>query len=164
MSEHLRQQATVERVSYGPDDHGCLTCWLHLSFGGSVQGFGGLALDEKLGPDFAAALCALFGVPFESPDSLNQLIGRRCWALRCFDENNTPIEGLEVIWNLGLKAEHAQRFTLTGWRRKHFPETLDVLTAETHRIEREIAWAKRRLAEEEERLRTARSRYHSWEP
>jgi hypothetical protein len=36
--------AVIEKVSLTNDDHGLLSAWLHLSYGGGGQGFGGYAL------------------------------------------------------------------------------------------------------------------------
>lgn len=36
--------AVIESVSLTSDDHGCLSAWLHLNYGGSGQGFGGYVL------------------------------------------------------------------------------------------------------------------------
>lgn len=38
----------IESTMLGYEDHGILTCWLTLSYGGSGQGFGGYALDEPV--------------------------------------------------------------------------------------------------------------------
>ena len=38
------KNAVIESVTISSDDHDCLTCWLHLDYGGSGQGFGGFAL------------------------------------------------------------------------------------------------------------------------
>ncbi len=38
------KNAIIEKVSLGFEDHGILTAFLHLSYGGSSQGFGGYAL------------------------------------------------------------------------------------------------------------------------
>jgi len=39
------KNARIESVSLGYEDHGILTCMLHLDYGGSGQGFGGYVLD-----------------------------------------------------------------------------------------------------------------------
>lgn len=46
------KNAKVESTRLTVEDHGVLSAWLHLDYGGSSQGFGGYCLDE---PDRAAA-------------------------------------------------------------------------------------------------------------
>ena len=41
------QIARIERVSIEYEDHGFLTCWAFLDYGGSGQGFGGYALGHR---------------------------------------------------------------------------------------------------------------------
>lgn len=45
------KNAVIESTSLGGYDGGTsvMTCWLHLSYGGSGQGFGGYGLDEPYG-------------------------------------------------------------------------------------------------------------------
>jgi hypothetical protein len=162
VSTGLREPCTVESVGYSTEDHGILTCWLRLSCG---QSFGGLCLNPLargqggevlLGPDFAASVCSLFDVEFTGPEeSLTLLVGKRCFALRCFEEWNSPIEGIE--------AESGARFTLTAWRRKFFPATADVLTEKTTRLREEIAEHGRRAEQLRDSLGSLESRYHDWE-
>lgn len=74
------------------DDHGHHSVWLMLEFEGSGQGFGGIALGlpengTALLDDYVASICKTFGV-----SELKRLVGKECYALRCFDINNEPIE------------------------------------------------------------------------
>jgi hypothetical protein len=38
------KNAIIKKVSLGTEDHGSLTAWLHLDYGGVEQGFGGYSL------------------------------------------------------------------------------------------------------------------------
>lgn len=49
MSREIKN-ALIEGTSLGYEDHGILTCSLHLTYGGSGQSFGGYALDTWRGP------------------------------------------------------------------------------------------------------------------
>lgn len=40
------KNAIIERTMLGKEDHGIMTAFLYLNFGGAGQGFGGYALDE----------------------------------------------------------------------------------------------------------------------
>lgn len=39
--------AKIRSVSLGFEDHGILTCWLNLDYGGSAQGFGGYGFSHR---------------------------------------------------------------------------------------------------------------------
>lgn len=47
MSEQEIKNAKVTSTMLGVEDHGILSFWIYLDFGGSGQGFGGWALDGK---------------------------------------------------------------------------------------------------------------------
>ena len=40
------RNAKIISVSLEYEDHGCLTCWLKLDYGSTVQSFGGYSLDQ----------------------------------------------------------------------------------------------------------------------
>lgn len=146
-----REKGKIASVSYGRDhDHDVLTFWAMIEFPGSGQGFGGIVLDEKLGPDFRREICRVFEVA-----TVNDLVGLDCYALRCFAINNEPIEGLEAM--------SGQRFTLNAWRRRHFPETESILVARRRRMLGEIDSLNRRIYEITRDAKTLEERFVTWE-
>lgn len=47
----MKGNAVIGRTTLGYEDHGILTCWLHLEQDGSGQGFGGYRLDAPKDAD-----------------------------------------------------------------------------------------------------------------
>lgn len=140
--------ATVREVTFGKEGHGINTAWVTLDHdAGSTQGFGGLVLDGGvLTRDFKVRILRIFGVT--SPAGM---IGKRCRALYCFGGTwNEPIEGIET--DLG-------RFTLNGWRKKHFPKTKSVLEQKREDVEQAVANAERMLRERKAKLRGLNASY-----
>ena len=87
-SEKHYEIAKVESTSLGYEDHGILTCWLHLKYGTGVQGAGGYALDEydeaaerrvgtAYGCEFIVRLMRACGV-----DEWSKVKGRTVYAVR----------------------------------------------------------------------------------
>lgn len=154
---YTRQPGTIESVSAGIEDHGVPTVWVHVSFSGSGQGFGGVVLgkdeNDPLFKSFVADLCATFGV-----EKLEDLKGRKCCALRCFDEWGAQIEGLE-------SADTDARFTLTAWRKKTLGANKSRTPLERELIDahQKITQLERRIADEKRRIATIPYEYVSWE-
>jgi hypothetical protein len=145
-----REEGVVTSVFVGKEDHGIETCYVMLNFGGSCQGFGGVALQtKKIQKSFVSDLCKAFGVKTHE-----DLVGKKCFALRCWETWNEPIEGLE--------AEDGKRFTLTGWRKKMgFPS--DRLEAQKESLQAEIRCAARRIERCQQELATLEQNFTSWE-
>ncbi|MBX3216911.1 MAG: hypothetical protein KF850_33070 [Labilithrix sp.] len=149
MKEEHRQYGTIESVRTGDEDGRWETTWLFVKFGGSVQGFGGYFLKEHR-EKWNAELCALFGV-----SKLDELVGKRCWALRCFSGWNEPIEGLE-------NAE-GQRFVATDFFRRHLSKPVEsVIAKRRESIESSIASLTRRINDETRILARLESDYVEW--
>lgn len=113
-----REPGTIVSVWSGREDHDILTCSIRIDFKGSTQAFGNICLNEELLPSFVQDICNTFSV-----NSLDELEGKQCYALRCFGFWNDLIEGLESM--------DGKRFTLTSWRKKHFSNVQNPLQ---HRI------------------------------
>lgn len=130
-----REVGVIRDVFYGKEDHSILTCSVMVAFDTGVQGFGGVAFENRpLADDFVADLCRTFGV-----GTLNELRGLACVAYRCFPYNNELIEALE--------APSGARFALTAWRRKHWPDAPDPKEARRVALRREETRLLGRLAE-----------------
>jgi hypothetical protein len=143
---------TSAAVTYN-GDHLYWTCRVDVDYDVLDASFGNLVLDEAQARAFAAELCATFAVV-----DLNALVGRFCWGLWCFGENNEEAEGLE--------APSGRRFTLTAFRRKHFPNlpsSSSSLERKRAEIEGAIRHLQRRLGEEQVRLKTLDERWTDWE-
>jgi hypothetical protein len=119
-----RLRGTITSFSYKRDmDHDTWICSVGIVFDGyGSHSFGDLCLDNDgsgpdgaaTGPDFIADLCKLFHV--EAPE---KLVGLGCYGLWSHGWFSSPIVGLENL--------DGERFTIQGWRRKHWPETPPLL-------------------------------------
>ena len=153
-----RTPATVVGVFYGEEDHGVLTAYVRLEFGGE-QGFGGLCLDERTGPEFKKRVVELFSSqpnPASARSAWENIVGRSCFVLRCWGELNTPIDGLEV---------EGKRFLISKFRREMWPERqfLSEFEQKQARIVERIAWAARCIHEGTEKLAALKDEYYDWE-
>lgn len=147
---NTREHATVASVSYGVEDHGILTSYVQLKLQTGVQGFGGLALDERTGKSWRMGLAEFFGAA-----KFEDIVGCQCWALRCWPTWGTTIEGLENT--------AGDRFTMTKFRRLHWPEKKwDPLEDAVQRAKSSIAHLTRRINEETAGLDKLRTEYVDW--
>jgi len=152
-SERFRSPGKIAAVARGYDPDRCCH---HVSL--TVEDTkGGQALslmfnDEKEGSLYQAwidEICTLFGVKH-----INEVVSKTCFVLRCFEENNCPIEGLEV---------DGRRLTHTGFLRRHSKDPGTVLDREQNRLRGEVQWAQRRKEQAEKRLIEVTNEYVDWE-
>lgn len=154
-TDYTRQLATIK--SARTDNDRGSSIWVHVEGRGWGQGFGGLYLGNgeentsALFKDYLRDLCNTFHV-----ESLDDLAGKACYVLRCFDTWGADIEGLESV-------DTGQRFTHTAWRKKHFPDAPNPLERAVRRHETNIEYHNREAAREREALGTVWQRYRSWE-
>lgn len=149
--DDTRVAARVSSVSFGKEDHGILTSYVHCegTDGGWGQGFGGLGLDEEHGAAWKAALLDLFGVK-----TLDEIAGRNCFVLRSFPGYGADIEGLEV---------DGRRFTITEFRRKHWPgKEWDPLVMKRQRLLDHIESLARRQGDLVRDVNTSGDGYVDW--
>lgn len=57
------KNAQIESTSLGPEGHGILTCWLHVTYNGTGQGFGGYAFDGY-DKEKKCRYCTAFGMEY----------------------------------------------------------------------------------------------------
>lgn len=74
--------------------------------------------------------------------------------MRSFTTWGATIEGIETL--------DGKKFTITKWRKKHFPETKNPLDDKKQSILRSIESFKRRISDLEEDLKNIDSEYVNW--
>ncbi len=120
-----KELGKVDDVELYIEDHGLLTIFVHIDFGGTHQGFGGFCLDtynEKTerregfagGTDFILRLLQLFGV-----DRLEKIKGKPVYAIR--DEDHSQILGLETP-----EFDGGKKFMAEDWQKRWFTKELKV--------------------------------------
>jgi len=137
----LRERGVIKSVSL-EENHGWDTVWVHLTFPGSDQGFGGLALD-RADPEpsdekthrrdsYLRSLCDTFDVK-----RAEDLVGLKCLAMRL--ELWGTIEGLE--------APSGKRFLHYDWRIQQLgkAQTTNPLKDRIESAKGTMTWAQRRL-------------------
>lgn len=117
--------AKVESTMIGYEDHGILTAYVFLDFGGSSQGAGGYGFDEYdeatggrvvasgFGLDWIASAIRAAGV-----DSWEKVKGRTLFALVEGDGG----WGQKIVGLAPLPTEKGDRFMFDDVRARHFPE------------------------------------------
>jgi hypothetical protein len=121
MEDRTKELGKVDRVYFGGEDHGIWTISVQINFGGKVQSFGGVALDQwseedhrrigtAAGLDLIIQLCRLFGV-----DQLEGLVGRPVYALRESPDWGALIVGLETP-----PFDGGKRLLLSEWQARWF--------------------------------------------
>lgn len=89
MTEYIREIAKVESTMLGFEDHGMLTGYLHVNYGGLAQGVGGYQLLDVAGRWLIGVLRAC-GVT-----SWEQVKGRTIYVLK--DPDTRRVEGIEPL-------------------------------------------------------------------
>lgn len=116
-----KELGKIESTFFGYSDHRILTFMLHMTFGGTGQGFGNYTLDtwnkEKqrregtaAGTDLLIRLLELFKV-----DEIGKIKGRYAYALR--EKGHGPIIGLQLP-----EADGGKTFLISEWQQEWFPK------------------------------------------
>lgn len=145
-----REQTAISKAWYGVEpDHGILVFELYCVFKDAGQAFQA-CVDEKLGSAMVREVCELFGV-----SKVEQLVGRQCFALRCFPYWSEQIEGFEV---------DGRRWTKTGCVRRHAPShARNPLEAREEDTRAHIAALAENIQRQTDDLRKLRSDFVDWE-
>lgn len=99
--DYQREIAKVESTHFGFEDHGVLTAYMHVNYGGMTQSVGGYFLGPNNGPacaEFMSRILRAFGV-----NTWEAVRGRTVYVLR--DANTRRVEGIEP-----LPTERGERF------------------------------------------------------
>lgn len=159
----MRQAAIIESASITLDRDFFHSVWVHVKYdadgiyGGGHQGFGGIVLGtlDKPAPELMKSYVADLCAAFDAQD-LERLAGMKCHVLFSFPGWNGTIEGLE--------GPSGKRFTITAWRRKHFPEsTKSPLEQRIEDLEQTRAHAKRTLVSTALALSKVKQEFVDWE-
>jgi hypothetical protein len=140
--EELRRPARIASVFRGKEDHGVFTVSIGLNGQTWGQSFGNLCLrDDAEARQFVWEVCDVFGLA--DPE---RLVGQACVALY----SESPWSTIE-----GIEAPSGRRFTIKGYRRRHYPDQALTPTEERRaRLVSMIASHERRLAEYRAELAT----------
>lgn len=155
--DNHREPGTIRAVKLeayrgGPDDPPD-TAWVFMDFdAGSSQGFGGLYLNSPEVVDgWVKHFTEAFGVK-----KYEDLVGKKCYALRSFGGWNEPIHGLETL--------DGKRVTVNTFRKSVGFEVKETeMQRKVRDIKTSIERMKRQIAEQEENLATVNEGYKEWD-
>jgi hypothetical protein len=122
MEKQQLELAKVESVDLFIEDHGILTLFVNLDYGGTHQGFGGYSLDgydETLkrrvgtagGTDFILRILNMFKV-----SKLEDIKGRSVYAIKQGEKYSSTVIGLKTP-----DFDGGEEFLISDWRRQWFP-------------------------------------------
>jgi hypothetical protein len=141
-AKDLRVPATIKAARQDYDgDHLIETVLIQIEGPGWGQGFGPFCMKDKTEARLLLSeICATFDCA--DPERMK---GLACIAL--YSEPRGDIEGLET--------QSGKRFTIRGWRRKHYPDHAKTPTeARREQLERDISHHERRLKDARTELKT----------
>ncbi len=124
MTDYHRTIARIESTMLGTEDHGILTCYLFVDYGGSGQGIGGYALDEWKGPKSSEGrrVGTAYGMEFVARtmkacgvSSWEKVKGRTIFVLKDSDSWQAKVVGIE-----NLPTERGERFIFEDLRQEFF--------------------------------------------
>ena len=150
--DDTRELGTIRSTRFGPErDRGFKVCEVFIDFdGGGTQGFVfGLGDKPGMAKQVRGEICALFGVRTEK-----ELVGQKCYALRCFPGWNEVIEGLETL--------DGKRFTRTSWGRRMGYKVRDNLEERRESLLGRIQSLQRQIAYNRETLSKLDRNYVNW--
>lgn len=152
-NDNYKELGTIRSTRFGPEpDRGWKVCEVFLDFdGGGTQGFVfGLGDKPGMAKQVRGEICALFGVRTEK-----ELVGQKCYALRCFGGWNEVIEGIETL--------DGKRFTRTGWARRMGYPVKDILAERKESTLGHIKALQRQIADNQKTLGELDGSYVNWE-
>lgn len=137
--------AKIKSTFLGVEDHGILTCFLHVDYGSGGQGIGGYSLDEPTWgtddgfvvgsrPDdhtarFAGRRGTDFGMEFVrrvikacGVDSWEKVTGRTIYVLQDLPEGSSALGTSKVLGIENLPTEPGEQFIFADLRKEFFKE------------------------------------------
>lgn len=120
MTNYRRDIAKITSTMLGVEDHGILTVWLTVDYGGSGQGIGGYSLDGPTHDDdgkFLGRVGSAFGMEFVARtmracgvDKWEDLKGRTIYVLQDLPDDESAWGTSKVVGIENLPTERGERF------------------------------------------------------